>query len=158
MRYGKQLRENYRAFKNKKVETMSPKEYNSYTVPHGYVGMRSCVARIANHRRTQDIVSSEVFAISASLTLLSHYTSTAPTLDITAPALGPLSARRPSLATRSHGRYRSSLTAGGRKLCSGSPSQGQLASVCVSAVFDGAGSSSLLLGCPRAELALIGRN
>ncbi|GLH05972.1 Tyrosine-protein phosphatase corkscrew [Gryllus bimaculatus] len=38
--YGKQLRENYRAFKNKQVESNSPKEYNSYTVPNESVRSR----------------------------------------------------------------------------------------------------------------------
>lgn len=32
--YGKQLRENYRAFKNKQAESINPKDYNSYTVPN----------------------------------------------------------------------------------------------------------------------------
>ncbi|KAK7864569.1 hypothetical protein R5R35_007337 [Gryllus longicercus] len=39
-KYGKQLRENYRAFKNKQVESNSPKEYNSYTVPNESVRSR----------------------------------------------------------------------------------------------------------------------
>ncbi|XP_071452038.1 growth factor receptor-bound protein 14-like [Hetaerina americana] len=39
-KYGKQLRENYRAFKNKQVETMSPKEYNSHHVPNESVRSR----------------------------------------------------------------------------------------------------------------------
>ncbi|XP_063223736.1 growth factor receptor-bound protein 14-like isoform X2 [Bacillus rossius redtenbacheri] len=39
-KYGKQLRENYRAFKNKQVESMSPKEYGSYTVPNESVRSR----------------------------------------------------------------------------------------------------------------------
>ncbi|XP_046743539.1 growth factor receptor-bound protein 14-like isoform X2 [Diprion similis] len=40
-KYGKQLRENYRAFKNKQCEpTVSPKEYNSYTVPNESVRSR----------------------------------------------------------------------------------------------------------------------
>lgn len=34
LQYGKQLRENYRAFKNKQVDSINPKEYNSYTVPN----------------------------------------------------------------------------------------------------------------------------
>lgn len=33
-KYGKQLRENYRSFKNKQLENMSPKEYNSFVVPN----------------------------------------------------------------------------------------------------------------------------
>jgi hypothetical protein len=33
-KYGKQLRENYRAFKNKQTESINPKDYNSYTVPN----------------------------------------------------------------------------------------------------------------------------
>ncbi|KAK3908103.1 Growth factor receptor-bound protein 10 [Frankliniella fusca] len=32
-KYGRQLRENYRSFKNKQVESINSKEYNSYTVP-----------------------------------------------------------------------------------------------------------------------------
>lgn len=39
-KYGKQLRENYRTFKKKQVETMSPKEYNSYHVPNESVRSR----------------------------------------------------------------------------------------------------------------------
>lgn len=39
-KYGKQLRENYRAFKNKQVESINPKEYNSYTVPNESVRSR----------------------------------------------------------------------------------------------------------------------
>jgi hypothetical protein len=34
LQYGKQLRENYRAFKNKQTESINPKDYNSYTVPN----------------------------------------------------------------------------------------------------------------------------
>lgn len=33
-KYGKQLRENYRSFKNKQLENASPKEYNSFVVPN----------------------------------------------------------------------------------------------------------------------------
>ncbi|XP_018565901.1 growth factor receptor-bound protein 14 isoform X2 [Anoplophora glabripennis] len=33
-KYGKQLRENYRAFRNKQAETINPKDYNSYSVPN----------------------------------------------------------------------------------------------------------------------------
>ncbi|XP_052127414.1 growth factor receptor-bound protein 14 [Frankliniella occidentalis] len=32
-KYGRQLRENYRSFKNKQVESINSKDYNSYTVP-----------------------------------------------------------------------------------------------------------------------------
>lgn len=32
--YGKQLRENYRAFKNRQSESLSPKNYESYSVPN----------------------------------------------------------------------------------------------------------------------------
>ncbi|XP_018322316.1 growth factor receptor-bound protein 14-like [Agrilus planipennis] len=39
-KYGKQLRENYRAFKNKQTENINPKEYNSYTVPNESVRSR----------------------------------------------------------------------------------------------------------------------
>lgn len=39
-KYGKQLRENYRAFKNKQIENMSPREYNRYTVPNESVRSR----------------------------------------------------------------------------------------------------------------------
>nr|CAD7402408.1 unnamed protein product [Timema cristinae] len=89
------LRENYRAFKNKKVETMSPKEYNSYTVPH-----LRCTYR-------EPLVDPSTRPFVREKTLPSNSQS------------------------REDARYLSSLTAGGRKLCSGSPSQGQLASVCM---------------------------
>nr|XP_008194011.1 PREDICTED: growth factor receptor-bound protein 14 isoform X2 [Tribolium castaneum] len=39
-KYGKQLRENYRAFKNKQTESINPKDYNSYTVPNESVRSR----------------------------------------------------------------------------------------------------------------------
>ncbi|KAF2880743.1 hypothetical protein ILUMI_25415 [Ignelater luminosus] len=39
-KYGKQIRENYRAFKNKQAETINTKEYNSYTVPNESVRSR----------------------------------------------------------------------------------------------------------------------
>jgi len=39
-KYGKQLRENYRAFKNKQVDSVSPKDYNSYSVPNESVRSR----------------------------------------------------------------------------------------------------------------------
>ncbi|KAK6618565.1 hypothetical protein RUM43_012956 [Polyplax serrata] len=39
-KYGKQLRENYRLFKNKQMENASPKEYNSFVVPNESVRSR----------------------------------------------------------------------------------------------------------------------
>ncbi|XP_049822455.1 growth factor receptor-bound protein 14 isoform X2 [Aethina tumida] len=33
-KYGKQLKENYKAFKNKQAESLNHREYNSFTVPH----------------------------------------------------------------------------------------------------------------------------
>uniref|UniRef100_A0A1B6MKK1 SH2 domain-containing protein n=2 Tax=Graphocephala atropunctata TaxID=36148 RepID=A0A1B6MKK1_9HEMI len=40
-KYGKQLRENYRAFKNKQqMETLNPRDYSSYTVPNESVRSR----------------------------------------------------------------------------------------------------------------------
>ncbi|VEN62583.1 unnamed protein product, partial [Callosobruchus maculatus] len=33
-KYGKQLRENYRAFRNKQGDSINPKDYNSYSVPN----------------------------------------------------------------------------------------------------------------------------
>ncbi|XP_017773076.1 PREDICTED: growth factor receptor-bound protein 14-like [Nicrophorus vespilloides] len=39
-KYGKQLRENYRAFKNKQTESINPKDYNSFTVPNESVRSR----------------------------------------------------------------------------------------------------------------------
>ncbi|KAG8233019.1 hypothetical protein J437_LFUL013688 [Ladona fulva] len=39
-KYGKQLRENYKSFKSKHVESVSPKEYNSYHVPNESIRSR----------------------------------------------------------------------------------------------------------------------
>lgn len=62
-KYGKQIRENYRAFKNKHADSINPKEYNSYTVPNESVRSRvamdftGAVGRIVEDPKEADAIA-----------------------------------------------------------------------------------------------------
>lgn len=67
-KYGKQLRENYRAFKNKQVDSISPKEYNSYTVPNESVRSRVAMDFTGSVGRiVEDPTEAKAIAISEGL-------------------------------------------------------------------------------------------